>query len=142
MKFAEIVKKALKEERDSKTAVGSHGGLKTAENQNILIVKPKNGTEIAGAAAASSVSEIEEALGEIQVTSSRKIKSGGLLMKFPNEEVMNKASRAIDDHLGPDHVMKVTEPRKMLPKMTVPDINLSWADDDIIPNILRKNPNI
>ena len=140
VKFAEIVKKALKEDRESTASSGSHGKAKTLENQNLLIIKPKEGTETAGTNATSSISEIEEALGEVQVTSCRKIKSGGLLMKFPSKEVMSAASRAIDDHLGPDHTMRVTEPRKMFPKMTVHDISSSVADEDIIPSILRKNP--
>ena len=142
VKFAEIVKKALKEDRESTAAVGGQNKSKAIENQNLLIVKPKDGTEIADADAASSINKVEEALGEIQVTSCRRIKSGGLLMKFPSKEVMNKASHAIDGHLGPDHVMKVTEPKKMLPKMTVPDVSSSIMDEDIIPSILRKNPNI
>ena len=67
---------------------------------------------------------------------------GGLIIKFPNEEAKNKASRAVDACLGPNHVMQVTEPRKMLPKMTVPDVALSMSDKEIIPSITRKNPNI
>ena len=144
VKFAEIVKKALKEDRESTATVGGQGKTRALENQNLLIIRPepKDGAEASDANAASSISEIEEALGEIQVTSCKKIKSGGLLMKFPSREVMNKASSAIDGHLGPDHTMKVTEPKKMLPKMTVPDISSSISDDDIIPSILRKNPSI
>ena len=142
VKFAEIVKEALKEDRERTPTVGDQNKSKALENQNFLIVKPKNGTQLADANAASSISEIEEALGEIQVTSCRKIKSGGLLVRFPSEEVKNKASHAIDSHLGSDHVMKVTEPKKMLPKMTVPDISSSIADEDIIPSILRKNPKV
>ena len=63
-------------------------------------------------------------------------------MKFPSKEVMDKASYAIEGHLGPDHTMSVSEPKKMLPKMTVMDISASVADEDIIPSILRKNPDI
>ena len=108
----------------------------------MLIIKSKESTEATDANASNSIGEIEKALGEIQVTSCRKIKSGGLLMKFPSKEVMNKASHAIDGHLGPDHAMRVTEPKKMLPKMTVHDIGLTVEDEDIIPSILRKNPGI
>ena len=141
VKFAEIVKSALKEDRVSNAAVVDPGQPKNIENQNFLIIKPKeNGT--AADDATGSVSGIEEVLGEIQVTSCRKTRSGGFLMKFPSEEEMKQASQAIDEHLGPDHVMKVTEPKKMLPKMTVPDISLFLADEDIVPSILRKNPNI
>lgn len=140
VKFAEIVKKAIKEDRESTAASKDQNKSMALKNQNLLLLKPKDASEIAGANAA--ITEIEGALEEIQVTSCRKTKSGGLLIKFPSEEVMNKASHAIDSHLGPDHAMKVTEPKKMLPKMTVPDINSSITDEDIIPGILRKNPNI
>ena len=140
VKFAEIVKKALKEDRESTAFRDSK--TETLANQNMLIIKSKESTEATEANASNSIGEIEKALGEIQVTSCRKIKSGGLLMKFPSKEVMNKASHAIDGHLGPDHAMRVTEPKKMLPKMTVHDIGLTVEDEDIIPSILRKNPGI
>ena len=144
VKFAEIVKKAIKEDRESATSSssGSHCKTQALKNQNMLIVKPKDGTETTATNTDNSITEIEKALDEIQVTSCRKIKSGGLLMKFPSKEAMEKASNAIDNHLGPDHTMSVTEPKKMLPKMTVMDISASVADDDIIPSILRKNPDI
>ena len=142
VRFAEIVKKALKEDRESTVTFKDQNKSKALENQNLLIVKPREGNEAADADVNNSITRIEEALGEIQVTSCRKTRSRGLLMKFPSEELMNKAAHAIDNHLGPDHVMKVTEPKKMLPKMTVPDISPSIKDEDIIPAILRKNPTI
>ena len=142
VKFAEIVKKAIKEDRESATSSGSHCKMQALKSQNMLIVKPKDGTETSATNADNSITEIEKALDEIQVTSCRKIKSGGLLMKFPSKEVMDKASHAIEGHLGPDHTMSVSEPKKMLPKMTVMDISASVADEDIISSILRKNPDI
>ena len=55
---------------------------------------------------------------------------------------MREASRAINSHLGPDSGVQITQPKKMLPKMTVADISESLPDCEIVPSILKKNPNI
>ena len=141
--FVDIVKKALEEKKEPCVVVKDHGQSRTVEDQNVLIVKPKVTNSEAGSTnIADSVPKIEEALGEIQVSSCRKTKLGNLVVKFPTEEAKHEATRAINDCLGPDHTIHVTEPRKMLPKMTVPDIDLSMDDAEIVPSITRKNLNI
>ena len=141
--FAEIVKKALDEKKEPNVVVEDRGQPRTIEDQNVLVVKSKvNGPDVESSDIADSIPKIEEALGEIQVSSCRKTKLGNLVMKFPTEAAKCKASRAINNCLGPDHTIQVTEPKKMLPKMTVPDIELSMKDEEIIPSIMRKNMNI
>ena len=140
-KFAEIVKQTLKEVKDSNFTINERDQTKTIEHQNVLVIKPKPGTEMAGDGTING-NEIEEAMEKIQVSSCRKTKSGGLVVKFPNREAMSEASLALETRLGPSHAVQVTEPKKMLPKMTVPDVSHSLADEEIIPAILNKNPNI
>ena len=139
--FAEIVRKTLQEEKESGVVVNDHGRTKTIEHQNVLVIKPKSGNKMTDIEIKDSVSGIEKALEEVQVSDCKKIKSGGLVMKFPNKEAMSEASHEISTRLGPGHAMQVTEPKKMLPKMTVPDVSLSLADDEVVASIL-KNPNI
>ena len=141
--FADIVKRALDEKKKPSVVVEDRGQSRTIEDQSVLVVKPKvNGPEVESSDIADSVPKIEEALGEIQVSSCRKTKLGNLVMKFPTEAAKSKASLAINNCLGPDHTIQVTEPKKMLPKMTVPDIELSMKNEEIISSILRKNMNI
>ena len=106
VKFAEIVKKTLQEGRESGVVVNDRGQKKTVEHQNVLVIKPKSGADIADADMSDSANEIEEALEQIQVSSCNKIKSGGLVVRFPNEKAMIEASRAIGTRLGPGHAMQ------------------------------------
>ena len=141
--FAEIVKRALNEEKNPGVVVNDRGHSRTVENQNVLVVKPKiPDTNMNSADMADSVTKIEEALKEIPVSSCKETKSGKLVMKFPNEAAKKEASRVVDNCLGPDHTMHVTESKKMLPKMTVPDVSLFMNDEEIVQSITRKNPNI
>ena len=136
-KFTDVVKRALQDEKQQGVIVNDRGSVKTVENQNVLILKSKSGTEIT-----DPIKEITEALDDIQVSSCNKTKSGGLVVKFPSTKAMKDASQALNNRLGPDAEVNIREPKKMLPKMTVPDISKSLADDEIVPSILRKNPSI
>ena len=135
--FADVVRKTLQEGKESKVIVNDRGSEKTIENQDVLVLKPRSGNGIG-----SEIGGIKEALEEVQVSSCRKTKAGGLVIKFPNTKAKDEASRAIGAHLGPDTVVQVTEPRKMLPKMTLTDVSEGLADEEVVPSILKKNPSI
>ena len=53
-KFVEIVKQTLKEEKDSNFTIDDRGQTKTIEHQNVLVIKPKPGTEMARSMAMKS----------------------------------------------------------------------------------------
>ena len=139
--FADTVKRSLQNKTEAqKVVIHDRGQKKTFEQQNVLVIKSKSANS--GTCSLNATCEVEKALKEIPVSSCRKTKSGNLVVKFPNEKSKNDASSAIGSHLGQNHEMKVTEPKKMMPKMTVPDISLTMKDDEIVSSISLKNPNI
>ena len=144
--FTNIVKKTFEESKGETEAAGvrvrDHGKIKTIRHQQVLVIKPRNGDIADGAAAADVAESIKGALHSIPVESCRETKAGGLVVKFPSEEAKGNASDAINSCLGTDSIFSVTEPRKMLPKMTVTDVPTSLPDGDIIPSILKKNASI
>ena len=138
--FAAIVKETVNEVRraeDPSMKVNDHGKTRVIKNEEVLVIKPKKQE---GAATSSSVpmNYIQNVLKAIPVKSCREIRSGGVVVKFPNGDAKTQAS-ALMEGLKESSSITVSEPRKMLPKMTVLDIPTSMPDDEIIPGIKDKN---
>ena len=85
------------------------------------------------------VQNIENALSSVPVKGCHRSKSGGLVIKFPNRETRDEESSLIGSSLVDNTSVTISEPKKLLPKMTLLDVPLSLPDDDIIPGIKSKN---
>ena len=142
--FAGILKEALEEAKCEKgsTIINDRGNSKTIQDQNVLVVKPTTTSDDADTSVEQSIGDVKESLKDIPVKSCKPTKSGGLVIKFPSKEIMSSAANAMRGCLGDAPVLHVSEPKKMLPKMTVVDIPKSMPDDEIISSILRKNSEI
>ena len=62
-------------------------------------------------------------------------------MKFPHAKARNEAKTLVGSSADFQNIA-VSEPRKMLPKMTLLDVSPSLPDSDIISGIQDKNPKI
>ena len=141
--FATILKQSLdnfKKETEAPTNESTRVEMST-KNQ-VLIVKPKDGKTAAKAALSKTSKEIEAALKSIPVSSCKETKTGALVVKLPTEAAKADASTAITSALTTDSIYQLSEPKKMLPKMTITGMSLSMNDDEIIPSILEKNDTI
>lgn len=118
---------------------GNESKESTPDHQ-IIVVKPKkNSTENKNPIDSK---QIETALQSIPVSKCKKTNSGALLVQLPSKRPKENASRANDNCLGPNSYFEVSEPRKLLPKMTLVGIQEDMEDGEIIPSILEKNPQI
>ena len=142
--FAGILKEALEEAKCEKgsTIINDHGNSKTIKDQNVLVIKPTGSSADANTSVAQSIDGVKESLEDIPVKSCKPTKSGGLVIKFPSKDIMNSAANVLNACLGDTPVLSVSEPKKMLPKMTVVDIPKSMPDDEIMSSILKKNAGI
>ena len=142
--FAGILKEALEEVKSEKesTIVNDRGSSKTIKDQNVLVIKPTSTGDGMDNSVAQSIDEVKEFLKDVPVKSCRSTKTGGLVIKFPSKEIMTNAASVMNACLGDTPALCVSEPKKMLPKMTVVDIPKSMQDDEIMSSILRKNAGI
>ena len=106
------------------------------------MIKPTSSSADSNTSVAQSIDEVKESLEDIPVKSCKPTKSGGLVIKFPSKDIMNSAANKLNAHLGDTPALSVSEPKKMLPKMTVVDIPNSMSDDEIMSSILKKNAGI
>ena len=144
MSFARIVKEALEEAKCEKgsTIINDHGNAKNIKDQNVLVIKATGGSADANTSVAQSIDGVKVSLEDIPVKSCKPTRSGGLVIKFPSREVMNNAASVLSASLENTPDLSVSEPKKMLPKMTVVDIPNSMQDNEIMPSILKKNSGI
>lgn len=142
--FAGILREALEEAKCEKgsTIINDRGNSKAIKDQNVLVVKPTNTSGDTNTSVAQSIDGVKESLEDIPVKSCKPTKTGGLVIKFPSKEIMNSAANVMNACLGDAPVLCVSEPKKMLPKMTVVDIPKSMLDEEIMSSILRKNAGI
>lgn len=146
--FANIVKQSVAEATRELTntstkkvvEVMDNGKLKKVHNQQVLIVKTKPDAQ--PGTVPPNPDLINKALASIPVDSCATRDSGTLVVKLPSEEAKAQASNALNSRLGTDSNYCVTEPKKMLPKITLTGIPDTLGDEDIIPSILSKNPQI
>ena len=142
--FASILKQGLddlKKDREA-ASVNESTSVEMSTSNQILIVKPKDGQSASKEALSKTSKDIETALKSIPVSSCRETKTGALVVKLPTETAKAEASSAITSTLLTDSIYQLSEPKKMLPKMTVTGLSPSMNDNQIIPSILEKNDNI
>lgn len=119
----------------------AHGKTKEVKNHQVLVVKPKPG--LPRGDSQPTTSTIGEVLASVPVERCEEKKdSGVLVVKLPTEAAKSEASVALKTHFGADSNYVVSEPKKMLPKMTLAGISSSMPDDEIISSILNKNQKI
>ena len=144
--FAEVVKEAVKQ---SKHDLGQNENVgikmsasvnnKVIQSKEVLVVKPKRGSSVGPAELAAVSRDIDGALRCVPVESCKETKSGAVVMKFPSKEAKNDASTAISNCLGEESQYTVSEPKKLLPKITLVGLPKSFPDCDIIDGIVNKN---
>ena len=138
--FAEVVKRTVKgAEKDVElvTRVTDHGETKAIRRDEVLVIRPVRPEGAEAPSPPVPISSIENILKSVPVSSCRKSKTGGIVVKFPNREAKAEASTL----MGTMDVV-VSEPRKMLPKMTLTEVPTTLPDEEIIPAIKSKNSKI
>ena len=139
--FADVIKRAISEAKKSEDPdrrVMDHGQTKVVRNEEVLVLKPKSHEEASAVPTPVSVSGLKDILKSVPVRSCRETSQGNVVVKFPHREAKAEAKTL----MGSSEDFVVSEPRKMLPKMTLLDVPPSLPDDEIIPGIKDKNPRI
>ena len=82
------------------------------------------------------------ALKSISINNIRKTNTGSLVVKFPTAEAKSEASDLMSSCFENNDDFVVSQPKKMLPKMTLTGIPSSFLEGEIIDGILSKNKKI
>ena len=138
--FAEVVKRTVKgTEKDVElvTRVTDHGETKVIQRDEVLVIRPVKPEGAEAPPPSVPTSSIENILKSVPVSSCRKSKTGGIVVKFPNGEAKAEASTL----MGTADVV-VSEPRKMLLKMTPDRSSYNLPNEKIISAIKSKNSKI
>ena len=106
-----------------------------------LGVKPKRAEGASAPSPPLPINNIENILKSVPVSSCRETTSGGIVVKFPNGDAKAHAS-ALMGPLSESSGITVSEPKKMMPKMTLLDVPVSLPEDQIIQGIKDKNTKI
>ena len=142
--FAAIVRQTVSEVKRSEeqgTKVTDRGKTRVITNKEVLVIKPKKIEGTSTSLPPVQMNDIQNILKSVPVKSCRGTNSGGVVVRFPNEDAKAQAN-ALMEPLVTSSNITVSEPRKMLPKMTLLDIPTSLSDEDIIPGIKSKNTKI
>ena len=142
--FAKILKQTLADSKNeptkNTTEVVDGGRKRTVRDHHVLVVKPK--ANISEEADPPDAMALKAALASVPVDRCKKTNSGALVVKFPTKKAKDNASKAIKETLGTNTTLSVTEPKKMLPKMTIVGVTPDISDDEIVSNIVNKNTKI
>ena len=142
--FADVIKKTVKEVRKSEDLdmrVTDHGHTKIIKNEEVLVLKPRCLDETQATPSAVSLDGLRNILKTVPVKSCRETGRGNVVVKFPNAKAKEDAKVLVESATNFQDVA-ISEPRKMLPKMTLLDIPPSLSDSEIVSGILEKNPSI
>ena len=146
--FANIVRQTLQESKkwelnqEEAITVSAFGQTKTVQDQQVLIVKPKSGGRTDFAKLTQAADDDRSALKLIPVENIRKSNTGSLVVKFPTAEAKSEASDLTSSCFEKTDDFVVSQPKKMLPKMTLTGIPSSFPEGEIIDGILSKNNKI
>ena len=142
--FADVIKMAISEVKRSEELdikVRDHGQTRVIKNEKVLVLKPRCSEGASATPSSVSVSGLTNVLKAIPVKSCRATSRGSVVVKFPHGEAKAEAKALVGSTA--DFVeVAVSEPKKMLPKMTLLDVPPSLPDSEIISDILDKNPQI
>ena len=143
MSFA-VIKKTIsgvKRSKEPDMRVRDHGQTRVIRNEEVLVLKPRCSEGASATPLSVSVDGLTNVLKAIPVKSCRAASRGSVVVKFPHGEAKAEAKASVGS--SPDFVeVAVSEPKKMLPKMTLLDVPPSLPDSEIISGILDKNPQI
>ena len=146
--FANIVRKTLQESRrreqnqEEAITVSAFGQTKTVQDRQVLIVKPKSGGKTDCAKLTQATDDVRSAFESIPVDNIRKTNTGSLVAKFPTAEAKSEASDLMNSCFENNNDFVVSQPKKILPKMTLTGIPSSFPEGEIIDGILSKNKKI
>ena len=147
--FANILKAALDDSNvdqrrtpDSGITINAFGQSRTVHEQQVLVIKSKTGGKADAEKIARAASSIEGSLKSVPVRGLKETKSGSLVVKFPTREAKVKAASLMTECFDDSSEFMVSEPKKMMPKMTLTGISATLTDEEIIPSIREKNKNI
>ena len=142
------LRKTLQESRrreqnqEEAITVSAFGQTKTVQDRQVLIVKPKSGGKTDSAKLTQATDDVRSALKLIPVDNIRKTNTGSLVIKFPTAEAKSEASDLMNSCFENNNDFVVSQPKKMLPKMTLTGILSSFPEGEIIDGILNKNKKI
>ena len=140
--FADVIKKTISEVKRSEELdmrVRDHG--RTIRNEEVLVPKPRCSEGTSATPSSVSVDGLTNVLKAIPVKSCCATSRGSVVVKIPHREAKAEAKALVES--SADFVeVAVSEPKKMLPKMTLLDVPPSLPDSEIISGILDKNPEI
>ena len=122
--------------------VSAFGQTKTVQDRQVLIVKQKSGGRTDSAKLTQATDDVRSALKSIPVDNTRKTNTGSLVVKFPTAEAKSEASDLMSSCFENNDDFVVSQPKKMLPKMTLTGIPSSFPEGEIIDGILSKNKKI
>ena len=129
--------KGAKKDVELVTRVTDHEETKVIQRDEVLVIRPARPKGAEALPPSVPISSIENILKSVPVSSCRKSKTGGIVVKFPNGEAKADASTL----MGNADVV-VSEPRKILPKMTLTEVPTTLHDEEIISAIKSKNSKI
>ena len=142
--FADIVKRTIcevKKDESLNTKVTDHGQTRVIRSEEVLVLRPREQEEASATSTPVSVNGLGKILKSVPVKSCRETSHGTLVVKFPHESAKEEACALMRSSEDFNDIL-VSEPKKMLPKMTLLDIPPTLPDEDIIPGIKDKNPQI
>lgn len=122
--------------------VSVFGKTKTVQDQQVIVVKPKSSEKLTNGEMNAAKEDIFQALGSIPVSNFKQMESGAFVVKLPSVQTKKAASNAITNAFPDGSNFVISEPRKMLPKLTLTGIPSNIKDEEIIPKILEKNSSI
>ena len=139
------LRKTLQESRrreqnqEEAITVSAFGQTKTVQDRQVLIAKPKSGGKTDSAKLIQATDDVRSALKSILVDNIRKTNTVSLDVKFPSAEAKSEASDLMSSCFENNDDFVVSQPKKMLPKMTLTGIPSSFPEGEIIDGILSKN---
>ena len=142
--FANAVRRTISEVRGSEepdTSVRDHGQMRVIKNKEVLVLKQRCPEGASLMPSSLSVHGLTNVLKSIPVKSCRVTSRGSVVVKFPHGEAKAEAKALVGSSADFTNVA-VSEPKKMLPKMTLLDVPPSLSDGQIVSVILNKNPQI
>ena len=142
--FADVIKRTISEVKRSEepdTKVRDHGRTKVIMNEEVLLLKPRCPEGASATPSSLSLDGVKTVLKAIPVKSCRATSHGSVVVKFPHGEAKAEAKALVGSSADSTDVA-VSEPKKMLPKMTLLDVPPSQPDGETISGILDKNPQI
>ena len=142
--FTDVIRRTISEVRGSKepdTRVRDHGRTRVIKNEEVLVLKPRCPEGASAMLSSVSVDGLTNVLKSIPVKSCRATSRGSVVVKFSHGEAKAEAKALVGSSADFTDVA-VSEPKKMLPKMTLLDVPPSLPGGEIISGILDKNPQI